>query len=112
MKDEKLDYRNTFTVLSNHDLNNSSNEQIFSSDWYKLWQKYKKIDLIDRMCHVNPKKHFYNVTNEKLLDLCVAEPLQASNYIELYFASLEQDDSDLLQANNAFDDAYRTYCGT
>ncbi|MFY8352404.1 protein adenylyltransferase SelO [Pseudoalteromonas sp. SSM20] len=112
MKDEKLDYRNTFTVLSNHQLNNLSNDIIISSDWYKSWQKNKKIDLIDRMCHVNPKKHFYNVTIEKLLDLCVAEPLQASNYIELYFASLTQDDSDLLQANNAFDDAYRTYCGT
>ena len=64
------------------------------------------------MCHVNPKQHFYNVTIEKLLDLCVAEPLQASNYIEQYFSALHDDESTHLLANHGFDKAYRTYCGT
>lgn len=112
MSDEGLDFRATFTDLTNSVIGKDANLKINSSDWFDYWQKQINLDLVDRMCHVNPKQHFYNVTIEKLLDLCVAEPLQASNYIEQYFSALHDDKSTHLLANHGFDKAYRTYCGT
>ncbi|WP_372766825.1 protein adenylyltransferase SelO family protein [Pseudoalteromonas sp.] len=112
MKKEQLDYRETFSFLSMFSEDTSYQSNIVNSECFKLWQKHKNVDLIERMCHVNPKKHFYNVTIEKLLDLCVADPLQASNHIELYFSALKQNDYEFLQSNHSFDDTYRTYCGT
>ncbi|MFH6954012.1 protein adenylyltransferase SelO family protein [Pseudoalteromonas sp. XMcav1-K] len=112
LEQEQIDFNGAFSQLAMTEKHIHGDYDIVQSEWFKLWQSQRKLDLIPRMCHVIKNAYFSNSDIETLLDKCVTNPKQATQTISHYFALLNNQSANELHANHPFDTSYRTFCGT